>query len=283
MTKLLRCLNASPHARTALDQLSLSCEQESRLIAAALLQFLWVYWKYIPYHKHDKDYQQYHADIAAYVATIVWTLPIVERLLNDQTVKVLSMALYILQDVTAIPQEQIKTLRDIAIMHANHPSAQIRLAIVRVLYECYPKTDNARHVLDEAALQFYVDSTYDPNEQVRDWACFELWLSVENLTDRTGRAFLDAVQRESPESEVYMEAVIGLARVGIDPENTDRCIIERLADPESCTKGWVDAAEQSHSDVCRARLIDLRNAVIVANRNDTLLDAIECALANWDE
>ena len=278
LTSLFNFVDQTAPAQNVLEQLSKDKRQEVREVAAYLIRCLWQYWKVIPYQTESR--RAYDAHIHAHAKSLRWTIPIIKSLLKDRAIKPLDEALYIIWEMENAPKQSMNQLKILALRHTHHASPDIRYSLVRTLYCYYPTDKQSQYILDDA-LMFYIDSTYDSCEKVRDWACFELWLSIANLNEEVAKAFQDAINRESPISDVYAEAVIGAARLGLNRERIDAIICDNLDEKDFGT-AWIDAVEQSGSGKCLESLVKAYSKILKADSKDYRLEAIENAFEDWN-
>jgi hypothetical protein len=93
---------------------------------------------------------------------------------------------------------------------------------------------------------------------------------------------LDAIDRESPYSEVYVEAVTGAARMGVDCARVDSIIHQQLENSYFGV-GWIDAAELSHREMALTDLLLAYQSVLKENTEDNRLNLIEEVLLYWND
>jgi hypothetical protein len=254
-----------------------------REVSASLVNYLWKYWKDIKWDfDDDPKYHKYNHAMKAYADKLSWTLPLIEKFLGDKAQNPIVVSLYNIWELEYVPKSTIAKLRKAAVKLTDTKFLETKRSLVRTLVDYYPSDEEARSILDDQALQFYVNSTYDPNEQVRDWALFELHLRVGNLNDAAAKAFLTAFDRESPESEAHVEAAIGMARMGLKYERLIPVILDNLA-KDSCGTGWLDAAEYASNEEILLALIDLYKRIVNIDSEDTRLDKLEILLYYWND
>ena len=217
-----------------------------------------------------------------YADKLSWTMPLIEKFLQDRTPNPIIISLYNIWELDYVPISYITRLRNAAVKLTDTKSIEIKKALIRTLADYYEDNEEARRILDEQALQFYIDATYDPHEKVRDWAFFELWTSVENLNTAASQAFIAGFDRESPTSEAHVEAAIGMARMGLEYERLVPVILENLA-KEGCGTGWIDAAEEVHTADVLLAVKALYKRIISFDQNDDRLDKLERLLRDWND
>ncbi len=266
-------------AQNIIAQLSHDSRTDIREIAAALINYLWRYWKYIPYHEDKKS--EYEKTIQNYARRLSWTVPLIKAFILDKAEQPVLISLYNIWEMEYAKPTEIALLRDAALSVTKLRSIEIRKALVRTLADYYFDNDKALHLLDKPALQFYIDATYDSDEQIRDWALFELHTSVENLNDQAAKAFLDAFDRESPESDAYMEAAIGMARMRLEYNHLKPVILDNLSQTY-CGSGWFDIAEYMHTEEIFKALNELHDKIYKYDANDRRLPSLKEILEMWD-
>lgn len=202
--------------RYLIQQLSRDHFSYNRELAASILLYLWEGWKILPYKEMQKDI--YVAQMQKYARDLDWTLPILERLLEDKCSGPVELAIRVASEMDYASPHVLEIYRPHVLNASKSKFSDVRLAAVQHLAFLYPNNDQALHVLDELAMDCLIASTKDLDINVRDWACFVLWLYVDNLDEGANNAFRERIEKEHSDSEVYMEAVIGMARLTGDLE-----------------------------------------------------------------
>jgi hypothetical protein len=141
----------------------------------------------------------------------------------------------------------------------------------------YPLGEDG-YTLDRSALEGLIKATQDKDEEIRDWACFILHNNVDNLNNEAEQTFERVVEQENQNSDTYMEAVVGLTKMG---HNMDEIICENLA-RDDCGRGWLSAVELSGSAQCFESLVDLYNRILTKDSNDFRLEFIEELFTEWN-
>lgn len=280
LSLLVTFMQTHEHAESVIIQLSQDGRTDIREIAAALINYLWCYWMYLPYESNNS--KKYEKTMRQYAQNLSWTIPLIKKFILDKAEGPVVISLYNIWKMDYAQPEQVKLIRDAVLSITKHKSLEVRKAIVRTLSDYYPSNDEALRTLDKWALQFYIDATYDADEQLRDWALYELWSSVENLNNNAATAFTEAFNRESPESEAYIESVVGMARMGLQYDRIEHLTVANLSQ-DGCGTGWIDSAEQLHSSECLAKLVDLYERIIGSDHNDYRLQKLEIVLIDWND
>ncbi|HUC20666.1 MAG TPA: hypothetical protein VMR98_04190 [Candidatus Polarisedimenticolaceae bacterium] len=260
------------------EQLSRDPYAYNRELAAATILCLWTGWKIIPY---NGDMDAHKSQAREHAAKLDWTFPVLARLFADKRLGPVEWAILVASEIEHASEQRIKEYRAHLLRASKSRFSDLRLEVVRRLYNLYPSNDDGRHTLDQPAMDFMISSTKDPDIRVRDWACFELWLCVENLDERAEQAFRRVIRKEHPDSDVYLEAVTGLARMtgGKDVEDIIRANLER----DDFGKGWMDAAEQSHSTESLDALLQAHRRLTAEDPSDNRIGAIEDVLEAWND
>ena len=251
----------------------------NRELAALVISQMWESWK-LEHFDNARTTDDYVNTRRLHANDLAWTLPLLDQLLSDKLVGPVEITLRIAPAVRAAGDEAVAMFRRHLLTLGNSQSAAIRLLVVRYLTVLYPNNDDALSLLDDEGLALLINATYDPAEKIRDWACFELWLGVENLDERAEKAFNDAFIREDPTRDVHMEAIIGLARLG--DERMTPLICNNLA-RHNFGPGWVDAVEQSRQADCLLALINAYETLVVDYPNDHMIETIERVLMDWND
>lgn len=252
----------------------------NREIAAVTIFYWWEAWKFTIPYSTAQDKADYKSAKLAYSKRFAWTFPIVHRLLHDTCVGPIVQAVYAVRELSEIAEQNGDEFRNECIALCGHPSTHIRLSVVSMLTDIFPSNDEARHMLSSAALDCLIKATYDPVEKVRDWACFVLWLGVGNTSQKVEKALIDAMNREDPYSDVYMEAVIGLA--GYGNEKALRITCAQFMD-DNVGNGWCDAVEQSDAGDCLLALIAAYEKFLQVNPHDSRLPFMESVIEDWND
>jgi hypothetical protein len=279
LSALVRLVGTRADAQAVIVRLSRDSRTDVREIAASLIDYLWRYWKSMPYHEDKKS--AYEKTAQNYARSLSWTIPLIKDFILGRATQPLLISLYTIWEMEYAKPTEIASLRDAVLSIAKHNSVEVRKALIRTLANYYPDNGEALHILDEQAFQFYIDATYDSNEQVRDWALFELHTSIEDHSRKAAHAFAAAFERESPESEAYVEAVVGMAKLGLQYDKLTAVIMDSLSQ-EHCGTGWFDAADYVHSEEMRTALSGLRDKISQTNREDERLPLLNDILNNWN-
>ena len=258
-------LNDDTSLRLVVEGLSQDSYAYNRELAADTIRQLWLAWKFIPY----EDEKTYHKSVKGYVTSLAWTVPIIESLLTDSAVGPTELAVMTMGEMGPAGIATQRKLRPLVLRTMHHKSADVRLQAVRNLHYIYPFGDDGA-VLDGLALEAMLVATYDENEKVRDWAIFTLHNDIQSTDERVQRAYLDAFQREDPDSDTYMEAVVGLAKTGMEGEASE--VICKNLKREDCGSGWIDAAVASKTEKCHEAMERMRTRLLNSDPDDARLD-----------
>jgi hypothetical protein len=249
-----------------------------RLFAGAVIFDLWDAWLHIPYkHGHDEEYDN---RVNEYLSSLSWTVPLLLGLLEDGRVGPAVCAADVAGFMYKADESVRVRYREALLQAGRRESPRLKLVVVQNLSGLYPDDDEALHTLDEEALCFYLESTRHQSEDIRNWSCFELWLQVRNLDERAEAAFRERFEAEDPDSDVFVEAVIGLMRMTMD-EDVVQVVIEALG-RDDFGKGWVDAVEQSRNPDCLIALIEAYERIIKKRPKADVSD-IEYVFIDWNE
>ncbi len=273
--------SASLDMQTILPPLHMDKYVYIRELAAGCVQMLWQGWKVIPYKTNRKSYAK---SIKEYAHNLRWTWEILDTLLIDPCYGPAKISLDAVceMEYDSVGVEVCEHFRPYILQAFQSMLPDIRFGAIQALHVLYPYDDDAHNILEADALQAYIDATRDPIEKNRDWACFKLHNFIANLTPEVETAFIERFKNEIPGSDVYAEAVFGLARMGRN-DLVEDLICEKLAREDFGT-GWVDAAaEYCHTPKCRT---DLTGALAMLNEKfpeDSCIDRISEALNTWDD
>jgi hypothetical protein len=280
LSELHELFNNNPEAKLIVVQLSRNSTTDIREVAAMLIRYLWFYGKYLPYDSNNR--LMYEKDMQAYARSLSWTIPLIKSFILDKATYPVIKSLYDIWEMKYASNQEIELIRDSVLSIVGHKSSEVRKNIVRTLVDYYPINDEALHILDKRALEFYINSSYDSDEQIRDWSLFVLSSSIENVNDETAKAFIAAFNRESQQSEAYVEALVGLARMGLEYERILPLITINLSN-EGCGTGWIDAAEQVHSGELLEGIIEMYERITKIDQDDNRLQSLEIALRDWND
>lgn len=255
----------------------------SRELVSCVLRYLWESGKY----KHIKDRDAYEAWRIEFCKELAWTLPLIEKLLHDTTILSVEIAIRAASEAGDMSQSfrsrdmhELGPIQDKMLELTTHRSPRVRQQAVNYLASVFPYDDDSM-VADIRVHDALIKACYDSDAEVRNWAYFELHIHVANLDDATKQAFLHGLHTEAAESENYLEAVNGLARMGYS-ELVDEIIIARLRTGEAGS-GWIDAAEYSHTTDCLDALFALRQWLAEHFPEDNQIETITLVLYYWND
>ena len=248
-----------------------------RELAASCLQILWTGWKDIPVSK------SHASKIKKYTASLEWTWPLITSLFSDTKSGPAAIAAYVVREMECdeVGVEVCEHFRPLLLNAFKSPYPFVRLAAINSITSLYPRNEEAHSILEPAALDALIKATQDSVEKNRDWACFELHLSVANLNAAAEAAFLYLFTHETPGTEVYVEAVCGLARMQRS-DLVEELICNKLS-VDNFGDGWVDAAIYCHSEKCKGALITALALLQSKYPNDDTAQKIQYELEDWDE
>jgi hypothetical protein len=251
-----------------------------RTTAASSLLHLWEAQDLIPFDHQKRD--RYERDMREYQASLKWTIPLLLKAIADPQEWPSHHALMVARKLYDVDEETRRIYREALLSVSKSRYKGIRLDVVKTLAGLYPSNDDALSVLDEAGMQCLIDGTRDPDIKVRNWATFGLHLSVANLDNEAEAAFRERLAKEDPDSDVHLEALIGLAGLSDDPEVTLQ-ICERLEKDDNFGSGWIDAVERSQQPDCLLALIEAHKRILAKYPNDNIIEQIEQVFIDWND
>jgi hypothetical protein len=269
----------SEQVRNLIVQLAADKYGAIRTIAASSMLHLWEAQNLLPYKPDDPDTNERAS--RQYVSSLDWTIPLLLTAVTDPrggpAVHAIEVASWLNYAEEATCRKYSEAL--ISVRHSRHK--YVRLAVAKQIALPYPMNEKAMHTLDEAGMQCLLDLCKDRDLEVAEWACFCLHLYVANADDRAIEVFRQAMERD-PSDYIYLEGVIGLARLTGD-EEVIRKICERLELDEEFEAGWVNAAAVSHHPECLMALISAHQRILAEYPDDSMIEYIERDLVDWND